>query len=108
MASSSTSLYNVEIESHALAALLQYPDTFADFGLVVQSDWSEIHQQLWDVISHQLSQVPVASVSPMVLSERLKGFGITSLKNVDMNVYDYLEGLRLRFVEKSEANGLAR
>lgn len=109
MASSSTSLYNVEIESSCLAVLIQYPDVFADFQLVGPQDFSEINRDVFNVIQQQLNQTPPASVSPMIVSERLKGFGINDIKGADgLTPFDYLNGLQMRFVEKSEATGLAK
>lgn len=110
MASTSTSLYNVEIEASSLAGLLQYPDTFADFQLINPSDYSEVNRDIFSFISQQLSQTPPASISPVVLSERMKGHGLNDVKGVEggMSPLAYLEGLQMRIVEKNEVAGLAK
>ncbi len=105
MASTSTSLFNVEIEAHTLANLLQHPATFGDFYLIDRGDFSKVHQPLWEMISLQLNCTPPGSVSPVVLAEKLKGLGIT-LEGFE--AFDYLQGLTTRFVEKTEAPQLAR
>lgn len=101
------SLHNVEIEAHSLAILLQHPAAFGDFYLITRDDYSKVHQCLWDLISQQLSLTPPGSVAPLVLAEKAKGYGITSLEG-GFEVYPYLEGLLTRFVEAKEAPHLAR
>lgn len=103
----SQSLYAVEVEADSLALLIQHPDTFGDFYLIDRGDFSKVHQPLWDVISLQLNQTPPGSVTPMMLSERLKGFGISALEG-GFEVCPYLEGLLTRFVERKDAAHLAR
>lgn len=101
----STSLYNVEVEAHTLALLIQYPDVWGDFYLIDESDYSKVNRSIYSLLKGQLSQTPPASVSPLVIAERAKGYSIT-VEGVD--IYDYLEGLRIRFVQKQDAPALAR
>ncbi len=107
MANPSTSLYNVEIEANSLSTLLQFPDTWADFYMVGRDDWSEAHKPLYDIISQQLGVVPNGSVAPLVLAEKLKGYGMSSLTG-GFEVFPYLEGLTTRFVEKKDGKHLAQ
>lgn len=105
MSSSPQSLYNPEVECHVLSILIQFPDTWGDFYLIEDSDWSKTNRSLWSLIKAQLSQTPPASVSPLVLAERAKGYSI-NIEGID--VLEYTEGLRVRFVQRSDAPGLAR
>lgn len=99
--------YNLEIENGVLSLLIQFgPEVWGDFYLINESDFSKALRPLWQVIAQQLSQTPPASVSPMVLAERLKGYSV--MLDGAFEVYPYLEGLRLRFVQKGDAAGLAR
>ncbi len=107
MASTSTSLFNVEIEANALAILLQHPVAWGDFYLIDRSDWSPVHQPLWDLIALQLNATPPGSVTPIMLSEKGKGLGITALQG-GFEVYPYVEGLTTRFCEAREAASVAR
>ena len=87
--------------------MLQFgPEVWGDFYLTNESDFSKALRPIWQVISQQLNQNPPASVSPMVLAEMLKGYSV--VLDGSFEVYPYLEGLRLRFVQKSDAPGLAR
>ncbi len=101
------SLFNTEIEAHSLATLLQHPATWGEFHLIDRNDWSKAHQPLYDLVSLQLNAAPPGSVSPLVLSEKGKGLGITALDG-GFEVYPYLEGLTTRFVEAKDASHLAR
>jgi replicative DNA helicase len=100
------SLYAPEVEGNALALLLQDPSVWGDFYLINRDDWSKAHQPLWDVIAQQLNQTPPGSVTPMMLAERLRGFGVVLEGGFDP--YEYLQGLTTRYVEKKEAPHLAR
>lgn len=103
--SPSTALHNVEIEAGCIATILQYPDTYGDFYLIDQGDFSETHRPLWQVLVQQLTQSPPASVAPMVLADKLKGYGAV-LQGFEP--YDYLEALRIKFVQRTDAPGMAR
>lgn len=101
------SLYNVEIESHVLATLLQHPATWGDFYLCDRGDLSKAHQPIWDLISLQLNSTPPGSVAPLFLAEKGKGLGVNSLDG-GFEIGPYLEGLTTRFVEAKDAANLAR
>lgn len=105
--SSSQSLYNVEVECHTLGALVQYgAEIWGDFYLVTSDDFSKVNRPIYELIKQQLDQTPPASVSPMTIAERAKGFGV-SLEG-GMEVVEYLDALRIRFVSKTDAPSLAR
>ncbi len=104
---SSISLYSVEVEADSLATLLQHPDIYGDFYLIDRADFSRVYQPIWDILVLQLSQTPPGSVTPMMLTERLKGLGVTSLEG-GVEVMPVLEGLITRYVERKEAPNLAR
>lgn len=106
-APSSTALYNVEIEAHAISCLIQYPDAWGDFQQIISTDWSKTHKPVFDVIKQQLDQTPPASINPLVLSEKLKSYGL-SMEGGLGDFAPYLDGLRIRFVQKSDAPQLAR
>lgn len=103
--SSSPSLYNVEIELGCLAVLLQFPDTWADFYLITENDFSPSFRPIWETVTQQLNQTPPGSISPLTISDRLKAH---SIKINGVEVYDVLNGLMVRFVQKSDASHYAR
>jgi replicative DNA helicase len=100
-------LYSTEIEAQILSTILQYPDTWGEFHLVDRNDWSKAHQPLYDLVALQLNSSPPGSVTPLVLSERGKGLGISSLEG-GFEVYPYIEGLTTRFCEAKDAKHLAQ
>lgn len=109
MSDAPQALFNVEIEVACLAILLQYPDTWGDFNLITESDWSKTNKPLFGVIRMQLDTTPPGSVSSVVLAEKLKAHSITSMgEQGDVSVYDYLEALRIRFVERKDSVHMAR
>ncbi len=101
------SLYNVEVEAHTIALLLQRPETWGDFYLCDRGDFSKAHQPLYDILSLQLNSTPPGSVAPILLADRLKGLGVTSLEG-GFGVLEYAEGLLTRFVEAKDSTHLAR
>jgi len=102
-----TALYNVEVESSALAILLKDPTVWADFHLIGRDDFSEANRPVFDIIALQLNATPPGSLDPMLLTERMKAIGITQLVG-GVEIFDYLSGLRCRFAEKKEAPAYAR
>ncbi len=100
------SLYNVEIEANALSNLLQFPEGFGDFYLIDRADFGPTYQVIWDIISQQLSLTPPGSVAPLVLSEKLKGYGKSEIDG--FNVFEVISGLTTRFTERKDAPHLAR
>lgn len=104
---SSLSLYNPEIEANAIALILSCPEQWGDFYLNDRLDFSPAHRPLWDLISLQLSLTPPGSLDPLLLSEKAKGNGITSLEG-GFGIYDYLSGLKNRYVEVGQAMAYAK
>ncbi len=100
------SLYSVDTEANSLAVLLQFPDSFGDFYLTTRDDFSKAHQPLWDLVSQQLNLTPPGSVTPLLLAEKAKGYSLTLEGGYE--VFEYLNGLTTRFVEKRDAPHLAR
>ena len=106
--STSISLFAPEVEANALAILLSHgAEVWGDFHLNDRLDISAAHRPLWDLISLQLNATPPGSLDPLLLSEKAKGNGITSLEG-GFSVYDYAEGLKNRYVEKGQASAYAR
>lgn len=103
---SATSLYNLDTEQNCLSVLLQFPDTFGDFHIISRTDFSEAYQVLWDIISKRLVLNPPGSVTPLLLAEEMRSIG-ASLKG-GFDPYEVLNGLAIRFIQKSDAAGLAR
>jgi replicative DNA helicase len=105
---SSTSLYQPDVESQALALLLKHgPEVWGEFHLIDRQEWSPAHRPLWDILSLQLSSVPQGSLDPLLLSNKLSSMGIASLEG-GFAPFDYLEGLTNRYVEPKQAPHYAR
>jgi replicative DNA helicase len=102
------SLYSPEIEQHCLGLILRYPDLFADISFIAEKDFGTVRQRIYSVIRQQLEQVPAASVAPIILTEKLKSYGITAIEGVDM--FTYLDGLsnRGRMLDKEQIVPLAK
>jgi len=102
--SNSVSLYSPEIEQHFLGLLLNNPEIWGEVSMIEEKDFGEVRRPVYQVIRQQLESVPVQPVSPVILVEKLKTYGKTTIGDVDALVY--LEGLlRLgRLIEKK--NGI--
>lgn len=102
--SSSTSLYNVEIEANSLALLLKHgSEIWGEFHLIDRQEYSPAHRVLFDHIKIQLDSTPPGSVDPLILSDRIRAAGVTTLEG-GFNPADYLQGLKdARYVEKDQA-----
>lgn len=106
--STPSSFYAPEVEASSLANLLRHGgEVWAEYHLNDRDDYSVAHRPLWDIIKAQLDQTPPGSLDPLLLSTKLSGMGITSLEG-GFAVFDYLDGLRTRFVAKEEAPNYAR
>jgi len=95
-------LYSPEIEQHFLGLLLNYPELWCEVSFAQEKDFSLVRQRIFSVIRQQLEAVPPQSVSPVILTEKLKSYGQSTTGEVDTLVY--LEGLqrRGRLIEKKE------
>lgn len=104
--SNPVSLYLPDIEQHLLGLILHDPSTYADVSMLEEKDFGEIRQPVFKVIRQQLDSTPPQSIAPIVLVEKLKAYGKTTIGEVDALIY--LEGLqrRGRLIEKKEAEGL--
>lgn len=102
--SSSTSLYNPELEANSLALLLRYgSEIWGEFHLIDRQEYSPAHRVLFDHIKIQLDSTPPGSVDPLILSDRIRAAGVTALEG-GFNPADYLQGLKdARYVEKDQA-----
>lgn len=102
--SSSTSLYNPELEANSLAILLRYgSEIWGEFHLIDRQEYSPAHRVLFDHIKIQLDSTPPGSVDPLILSDRIRAAGVTALEG-GFNPADYLQGLKdARYVEKDQA-----
>ncbi len=102
------SLYSPEIEQHVVGLLLRYPDLWSDISFIAEKDLSSVRQRIFSVIRQQLDQSPPASVAPIILTEKLKSYGISAIEGVDM--FTYLDGLsnRGRMLEKDQILPLAK
>lgn len=107
-ATSPQSLYNPEVEANALAICLKHGgEVWGEFHLTDRGDWSRAHQPLFDLVSLQLNATPSGSLDPLLLAERARANGISSLEG-GFEIFPYLEGLCNRYVEKTQAAAYAR
>lgn len=105
---SSSSLYSPEVEANALALLLAYgAEIWGDFHLNDRADLSSAHRPLWDLLSLQLSQTPPGSLDPLLLAEKAQALGIGTLEG-GFAIFDYISGLKNRYVDKAQASSYAR
>lgn len=103
-----TAGYNQEVEANSFANLLRYgTEVWPEYHLNDREDYSFAHRPIWDIIKAQLDQVPQGSLDPLLLSTKLAGLGITALEG-GFSPFDYIEGLKSRFVAKEEAGNYAR
>lgn len=86
------SSYLPEVEQHLIGLILNHPQVWADLQLITDQDISEARRNIYRIIRQQLDVVPQGSVSPVILSERLKTFGINEIGGIDILIYlDSLE-----------------
>lgn len=102
------SLYLVDIEQHALGLLLSNPEVWPDINFVTRDEFAEVRQHLFDVIKQQLDAN--ASVTPIIVAEKLKSYGQSGTEIGGVDTLVYLEGLqrRGRMIEKKDALALAK
>lgn len=98
------SLYNLDIETGILALLIQDCTSYGDLSQLEASDFSTTNSGVFSLIKQQLDCNPQGSVTPMVLADKARGYGI---KLQDLEVGEYLEALRIKYVQKSDATQLA-
>lgn len=105
---SEVTLYSQEVEQHFLGLLLNYPDLWSEISFAAEKDFSPVRQRVFSVIRQQLELTPPQSVSPVILTEKLKSYGQSTTGEVD--TLTYLEGLqrRGRLIEKKEAMDLLK
>ena len=104
--SSPQALYNPEVESSLIAALVQYGiDVWADLTLINEGDFSPTNRSIFALVKQELDKTPPGAVTPLMIAERAKGIGLR-IENVE--ILDLLEALRIRFVQKKDVADLAR
>lgn len=102
------SLFLPDIEQHLLGLLLSEPSTWPDVQFITRDEFGEVRQHLFDVIKQQLDAN--ASVTPIIVAEKLKSFGQSGAEIGGVDTLVYLEGLqrRGRSIDKKEAESLAK
>ena len=100
---SEDTLYSKTVEQHFIGLLLNHPDLWAEVSFAAEKDFSPVRQHIFSVIRQQLESTPPQSVSPVLLTEKLKSYGQSTTGEVD--TLGYLEGLqrRGRLIERKEA-----
>lgn len=98
--------YLIDIEQHLIGLLLSHPESWGDVSMVAAKDFSPVRQRVISVLRQQLDVVPQGSVTPVILTEKLKSIGINDVGGVD--TLAYLEALarRGRAIEPKEAFNL--
>lgn len=81
--------YKTEIEQDIFGLLLVEPQLWPDINFLTKDDFAEVRQHIFDVIRQQLDAN--GSVAPSILTDKLKGYGISTTGEVDTFVY--LDGL---------------
>jgi replicative DNA helicase len=100
--------FNPEIESHFLAALIQYPETYGEVSLAAEKDFSAVHRPIYSVIRQQLEATPPAPVTTVILADKLKTYGVNASNLAGVEPYDYIWALSAKPVKKDEAVGLLK
>lgn len=103
------SLYSPDLEQHFLGLLLNYgSDLWSEVNLISEKDFAEVRRPVFQVIKLQLDATPPQPISPIILVEKLKSYGRTTIGEVDS--LTYLEGLqrRGRLIEKKDAMGILK
>lgn len=101
------SKYNLEIEKHILALLVQNPEVWAEITIVNDRDFSKAHRPIFSVIKQQIeSNLKNPSVTSIILAEKLKIYNIKLDGGID--AYDYFEALQLKSVNPSDIVNLAK
>lgn len=104
----SENLYSPDTEHHFLGLLLNEPSLWVEVAQASERDFSPIRQRIFSVIRQQLESTPPQSVSPIILTEKLKSYGQSTTGDVD--TLTFLEGLqrRGRLIEKKDAQDLLK
>ncbi len=91
-----------------LGLLLQSPDTWPDVNFLSRDEFSDSFKHLFDVVKQQLDSNQ--SVTPIIVAEKLKSFGMSGAEIGGVETLIYLEGLhrRGRSIEKKDALALAK
>ncbi len=102
------SAFNPEIESHFLAAVIQFPETYGEVSLANEKDFSPVHRPIYSVIRQQLESTPAAPVTTVILADKLKAYGVDASKLAGVEPYDYMWALSAKPVKRDEAVGLLK
>lgn len=99
----SQELYNLEVEKHLLACLLQNPDGLGEISILNEKDFSPINSSIYKIICNEINSG--RETSSILLSDKIKSYNI-QLDGVDP--YDYIEALKLIPINESELVPLAK
>lgn len=100
--------YLPDTEQHFIGLLLNNPSVWPEVNLIAPKDFMRVRQPLMEVMRQQLDQTPPASVTPVILMERLKSYAVNDFDGID--VLTYLNGLEIRgrLLKTSEAINLLK
>lgn len=95
--------YLPEIEQHFIGLVLNHPDLWGEINMAEEKDFGEVRRPVFQVIRQQLDSAPPQPITPVILAEKLKSYGKTTIGDVDSFIY--LEGLQRlgRLVERKDA-----
>ena len=96
-------LYNLEVEKHFIACILQYPDSLAEVSIINGRDFSPINGAIFKIIGNEINKG--SKISTILIADKIKGYNI-QLEGVD--AYDYLEALKLLPINEKEIESLAK
>lgn len=103
-----TTDYLIEIEQHFIGLLLNHPEVWPEVNMVAAKDFSPVRQRIISVLRQQLDVVPQGSVTPVILTEKLKSIGINDVGGVDTLLYLEALARRGRSIEPKEALSLLK
>lgn len=102
------SLYLPDIEQHLLGLLLNSPQVYPDVSFLTREDFADVRQHLYDVLRLRLEANE--AVTPVIIAEKLKGYGQMGAEIAGVDTLTYLDGLQRRgkSIKSEDAGALAK
>lgn len=99
----SIELYNLEVEKHLLAGLVQHNDTLAEISIINEKDFSPLNASIFKIVVNEINAGK--ETSSILLADKIKSYNI-QLEGIEP--YDYLEALKLIPINEREIVSLAQ